>query len=1045
MKELFKKISLLSVLLMVSLVGMLQAQEQAAPFVVSGTITDQFGLAVNNVIVRTEVGKNENFTQNDGKFSIAISDGSKNLLVSCLGYVTQRIDIANRKTIDIQLERDFLKKDALVNMGYTSVVKNAGTSAIAIITGEELEQVPTAFLSSKLTGNLLGLTTAEYSGSLTAPSVYKYVRGISSLNTIEPYVILDGIFCDNSAYENIPSSDIEHIVLLKDASALSLYGLQGSNGAIVITTKRGKAGDLKFSVNASQAFQEMTRKPFRINSWEYAAFRNQAAYNDNRQIEGGLFSQYSAGEIQKYKDQSDELYPNNDYYHQSWNDWSTRQRLGVNVVGGSDQAKYYSSINFTHAGVPFKTDASNDKYDPSPNYYRADFRGNLDMNLTKDFSGFLLISGSVAKENFPGSVTSPGGIYSTLFNFAPSMYGPLVPTDTNDPPGPSSNQIITNGKGESSTYGMLNRSGYAYYLTTNVNTQIGLKYDLNTLTKGLSLSGSLGYALYAYIGQRGTQTYEQYQQPSRESLEFIRYGSSVNGPLTIVPAPAYGSYNLNYLAKLDYQRDFDKHSVGAMAYFNYSTRIQPQWQTAAASMFPYLRQNNGVSLSYGFDKTYFAKVDVGYTGSDQFAPANRYVFTPSVAVAWLATNEDFLKDINGLSYLKFRGSIGYTANDRFNGNRLAYMDNLSLSGQELGVGNPNLVAERTLMQNIGVEAGLFGQVSITFDAFTNATDNMIVTDNKMPVYAGTYVYAPSNAPPFNIGKMKNKGFELGVNYDKQLNKNFTAFAGLMLSYSKNTIVATNEIERPTPEYASPYLYTGYAANQQVGYVVDYDYKNMDGVSNGFINDVATLAQYKDMYEKGGIGSPRLGDLIYKDMNKDGKIDNRDYMPIKGSSLPATIYSFSGGFRYKSVEFSFMFQGVGDKYTDIGNSTGINETYHEGVFSDAHLNAWTEERYANRESISFPALGNRVSTSHRPNDFFVQNTSFIRLKNVELAYTLPISVAKGLSAKKIRLAVNAHNVFTWTSMSMTKHFDPEAPELAVVQPFRIINIDARFTF
>lgn len=1045
MKRLLQKISLLTIVLLMGSFGcMLWAQKDAPSFVVDGTVRDEFGLSVDNVIVRSEGGKNEDFTHIDGKFRIKVSDGSKNLILSCRDYSTQIVNIENNVSVDVLLRKDIFKKDAILNLGYTSEVKNASTSSTSMVTGEELEKVPGAFLSSKLTGNLLGLTTMDYGGSLTSPSFNKYVRGLSSLNTSEPYIILDGILCDNNAYENIPSSDIQSICLLKDASALSLYGLQGSNGALVITTKRGASGKLKFTVNVDQSFQEMTRIPYRFNSWDYATLKNQAAYNDNRQVVGGLFSQYSAEEIQKYRDQGDALYPNNDYYHQFWDDWSLRQRIGVNALGGNDLAKYYTSINVTHQEIPFKIDRSNKEYDPSPNYYRIDFRGNLDMNFTENFSGFLLISGSVAKENLPGAVSSSSGIYSNLFNFAPSMYGPLVPMDTASQH-LASNQVLTNSKGDAATYGLLNRSGYAYYLTTNVTTQIGLKYDLGNFTKGLSLSGNLGYGLYSYIGQIGTQTYEQYQQLFRDSLNFIRYGSSVNGDLKIVPAPAYGSYHINFTGKLDYHRDFNEHSIGAMAYFNYEEKIQPTWQTATASIFPYLHQNNGVSLNYGFDNKYFAKVDMGYTGSDQFAPKNRYVFTPSVAVAWVASNENFLKGIKELNYLKFRGSIGYTANDRFTGNRLAYMNNLSISGQELGVGNPNLVAEKLLMQNIGVDMGLFNEISLAFDVFANSIDNMIVTDNRIPVYAGTYIYSPSNAPPFNIGKMENKGFDLGLDYFKQLNKDFSIFSSFKLSFSKNRILETNEIMRPTSEFASAFLYTGNSAYQQVGYVVDYDYKNSDGVANGFINDEATLAIYKDMYEKGGIGTPRLGDLIYKDENHDGKIDTKDYMPIKGSSLPSTSYSFSGGLQYKPLEFSFMFQGVGEKYDNIGNSTGINETYHEGVFSDAHLNAWTDERYANRESISFPALGIKTSTSHLPNDFFVQNTSFIRLKNVELAYTLPQSISKSISAQKIRIAVSAQNVFTWTTMTLTKHFDPEAPDLALVQPFMIINIGARLTF
>ena len=1045
MKHFFVKIPLITfALLMSTSLGAIWAQEKERISVVNGIVKDEFGTPIENVIVRTESGKNEDFTHIDGMFRIHISDGSKNIILSHQDYFTKILSIEETDFSEVILEKDFFKKDALVNMGYTSIVKNASTSATSLVTGEELEKVPGAFLSSKLSGYLLGLMTLENSGNLTSPTVNKYVRGISSLNTSQPSVILDGVLTDNNAYENIPASDIQSISILKDPSALSLYGLQGSNGALVISTKRGTSGKLKFNVNIDQSFQEMTRKPYRINAWDYATLRNQAAYNDDREITGGLFSQYAAEEIQKYRDQNDVLYPNNDYYHKFWNDWSMRQRIGVNAVGGTDVAKYYTSINLTHQEIPFNTDPLNEKYDPSPNYFRLDFRGNLDMNFTDNFSGFLLISGSVGRENYPGAVTSPSNLYSTLFNFAPSMFGPLVPNDTASYQ-LASNQVLTNNKGEIPTYGLLNRSGYAYYLTTNVNTQIGLKYGLDDFIKGLSLSGNLGYALYSYIGQIGTQTYELYQQPDRDSLAFIRYGSSVNSPLTIIPAPAYGSYLLNYTGKLNYQRKFNAHSVNAMAYFNYIEKIQPTWQTAAATMFPYLQQNNGVSISYGFDNKYYAKVDLGYTGSDQFAPANRYVSTPSVGAAWIASNENFMKGIEWLSFLKIRGSVGFTANDRFAGNRLSYMDNLSISGQELGIGNPNLVAEKTFMQNYGIDIEFHNAVSIVFDIFSNRIDNMIVTDNRLPVYTGTYNYSLANAPPNNIGAMENKGFDFGVDYYKQINKGFAVFSSLKLSYAKNIILVTNEIERPTPEYASAFLYTGNSAYQPIGYEVDYDYTNADGVANGYINDETTLAIIKEMYEKGGIGTPRLGDLIYKDKNNDGKIDTKDYTPIKGSWLPSTVYSLSGGLQYKSIELSVMAQGVGNRYVNVGYSTGINETYHEGVFSDAHLNAWSEERYANRESINFPALGIRSSTSHLPNDFFVQNTSFIRLKNVELAYTLPQIISKKISAQKIRIAVNAHNIFTWTTMKLTTHFDPEVPDLASIQPFKIINIGARVTF
>jgi len=1039
MLQLTRKMLRLIVLVLICFNSMLYAQDNTGSLMVEGIVRDEFGNPVNNAIVRSEIGKNEDFTHMDGKFSLQIKDGSRSIILSCYGYTTQQISIEKNTPLDVRLKRDYLHKDAVVHNWYIREVKSKSASAISTITGEELEHIPGAFLTSRLTGNLTGLTTTEYSGILTQPTISRNVRGISSVNTTEPYVIVDGLPSDNSAFENILPSEIESISLLKDAAALSLYGLQGSNGALVITTKRGHSGKLKFGVNVEQTFQQMTRKPYKINSWDYAGLKNTAALND------GLSPQFTAAEIQKYRDQNDELYPNNDYYNAYWKEWSARQNISVNATGGNDLAKYFTSINFTHIGVPFVTDRSNEKYDPSSSYWRMGFRGNLDMNLTKNFSAFLLISGNIIKENYPGSVNSPNSLYPALFNFAPSMYGPLVPQEK-EKFDLSAGQVLTNSKGSSSAYALINRSGYAYYLTTHVNTQVGLKYDLNRVTKGLNITGNVGYGLYSYIGQVATQSYEQYQQPNREELKFIRYGSSVNGPLTIAPAPAQGSYTMDYRINLNYQRDFGKHAIASTAYFNYATKILPTWQSSSpASMFPYLHQSNGLHISYGFDNKYIIQLNAGYTGSDAFASDRRYSFTPSVAAAWVASNEMFLAKNTWLTYLKLRASAGYTANDRFNGNRLAYMDNLSLQGQELGVGNPYLVAEKTFMQNYGFDLELFKRVTVSLDVFSNNTDNMILTDNRIPVFAGVYNYQLANAALLNMGEMTNKGFDLGVDYNKQFNRDFSVSAGVKYSYAKNKILTTNEIRKPVPEFASAYYYTGNPVGQIIGYQVDYDYKNADGVANGFINDAATLAKYKNMYETGGIGTPRLGDLIYKDLNNDGKIDERDYAPIKGSTVPAAVFSFVGGVRFKLMELNFMFQGIGNKYVDLGNATGINETYHEGIFSDAHLESWTPERYANREPISFPALGDKISTSHQPNDFFVQNTSFIRLRNIELAYTLPQSISGKITAQKIRIALSAQNLFTWTTLKMTRHFDPETPDLTLLQPFRAVNLAIRCVF
>lgn len=1023
---------------------------------VKGIVVNEYGEPLNNVLLRTLNGDFEYQTGIDGEFNFQIPTENKNIIFSLAGYTNATIAAVDSQNLTIQLKKDIFNKEEIVSLGYTSQSRMSIPGAVSIVSGDQLQKQPSAFLDRNLMGNLSGLISIEQNGDLSSNKILNRVRGFNSLNGQDPCIIIDGIPSSGSMYSSIPAEDILNVVLLKDAGTLALYGLQGATGALVITTRRGQIGPLKLKVSVDQAFQQMTRSPYRISSWDYAAYKNQAAYNDNPSL--GRFSQYSETAIQKFIAQDNPLYPNNDYFSMFWKDWSLMQRANVNVTGGGKFARYYSSISLIHQDIPFKTDPKQTKYDCNPAYYRADFRSNLDMTFNKRLSGFLRISGNIEKQDCPGQImldnnlsesnpnTNNSLIYNTLFNFSPATYGPLGPDSLSAKDGGL--QVLTNNKQANSSYGIINRSGYASFFNTNILSQVGLVHSMDYLVKGLSLSGTFGYTSNSTVGQIASQGYELWQRTGNsDELNLTKYGG-LNTPLAI-SSDAVGAYNLNYFVKLAYQKTIGKGSLDALAYFYYDQNMRGTWNVPA-TMLPYLHQSNGVSANYGYDSKYFAKVDLGYTGSDLFAPANRYSLTPSVSVAWIASSESFLKGIKWLNYLKFRSSIGYTANDRLAiDKRLLYMDELTPTGVENMVGNPNIVAEKSLMGNLGADLGLFDVVSISLDFFSNKMNNMLIEDRSLPQWAGTYIYdspfisstTGSNAPISNIGVMKNTGFDLDIEYSKPFNKNLSVNCGLKISHNRNLVIKYNDIERPTTEgeYAYPYQITGYSLGQNFGYLVDYSN------GNGFINNSTELIKYREMYERGGIGTPRLGDFIYKDLNNDGMISEKDYAPIKGVNFPETYYSFFTGLIFKSVEFSVMFQGIGDRYQNINGNLGINETLNDGVYSDAHANAWTEERFTSGEKISFPALGIKNSTSHLSNDFFIVNTSFIRLKNVFIAYKIPATVSKSIKAQEIKLVVSAQNLFTWTRMDMSRYVDPEVGTIGTIQPFRVFSIGLKLIF
>ena len=510
------------------------------------------------------------------------------------------------------------------------------------------------------------------------------------------------------------------------------------------------------------------------------------------------------------------------------------------------------------------------------------------------------------------------------------MYGPVTPFGEGILNG---NQVITHDNEKTPVYGMLNRSGYIQALVANINAQAGLVLDLSFLTKGLSLSGVMAYQTNSVNQTTTTQNFERYVRSKDFSkLDFSLLGSDSNTPLAYGKSSSF-YYNLNLFANVNYSRQFGDHSIDALGYIFY---LQQEKENASGSqILPYKRENLGLSATYGYKKRYFVKADLGYSGSEQFHPDNRYVATPAISAAWVVSSEPFMSNLSWLSNLKLRASYGLTANDQLGGERFLYLDYIDINGNEGLKGNPDLVAEKMKKQNYGVDLGLFNELTVSFDWYKSLCDNMLVSSaGLVPEYQGT---ALSNYPKTNSGKMENKGFEVQVMYNKQLNKDWSFYLAGSFSYNKNKVLNVNESPF-SDEYAYPYRTEGYSVNQQWGYLIDYSN------GNGMFNFEEELEQSSLSY---AFGTPRVGDFIYKDLNNDKIIDEKDKAPILNTTIPQHFYNFSGGFKYKGFEVNFLFQGTG-KFSRCISGVGAYESEYQGVFTDLHLQAWTPERWNNGE-------------------------------------------------------------------------------------------------
>lgn len=1019
-----------------SLGTILKAQNRS--ILISGVVQNEFGKPLSGTVVKSGNGENQTLTNVNGEYKVTVDDGSKSLIFSSPDYRKRTEEIEERNQIDVKLRHGGDHADEVIQLGYTSQLREETSGAIATVSGKELEKSPITNLTQSFSGRLSGLTTMESYSEPSRASTSLYVRGISAARTSTPLIVIDGMVCSyNSAQslEYISPGEIESVTVLKDASTAAIYGIQGANGVIIVTTKRGKQGELKISTRLDQSVEQVTTTPTIYSSAEYATMRNQAAYNDGK----GLNYFYSDAEIAKFNSgENSKLYPNNNWYDRYMKDFTTQQRVGIDANGGDEKAQFYSNINFMHQGGMFKTDQTN--YDPNGNDVWMNYRSNVDVKLNRYLKAYVHLSGNIKRERTSGTDIST--IYGSIFQLPPTMYGPVTPQVVDPNTGTvlaAGGDVITTDIVASPTYGLLNRTGYIRHTVTNINSHVGLDLDMSFLTKGLSMTGMFAYQTNSVGHLSTTQDYERYQRTTlKDTLTFTKKGSNVNSTLAYSKTHSF-YYHLSYKTAMNYNRTFGMHKVDGMAYLFYQRLTKTA--TTSPDCLPYNRLSSGLEASYGYDNRYLLKFDLGYSGSEQYARGSRYLTTPAISGAWVASNEAFMKDINWLSNLKLRASYGKTGNDQSGLGRYTYLDNVTVGTggnipslqytvTEGQVANPYIQAEVSKKQNYGIDLGLFNSLTISVDLFKERMENMVVSAiSTVPLYQGVVL---ANYPDINSGIFENKGYDITASYTKVINKDLTVSVGGMFSYVKNTIIDKSEALKDE-DYAYRKWEEGFSYGQSFGYLVDYSN------GNGFFNSTDEITNSNLVYS---FGTPRVGDLKYQDLNKDGKIDVKDKAPIGTGTIPRVTYSVSGGLTYKSFDVSFLFQGIGT-YSSIYSGMGIYETSYSGVYGALHRDAWTQERYENGEKITAPALSLATSTSHQSCDYYSYDRSFLRLKNLEIGYTLPASVTKAISADKVRFVLSGQNLFTWDKMK-SKDFGPEG-SYSAIPVYRVFNIGVSLDF
>lgn len=1025
----------IAAVLLLMVVGTGTALAQQSGKTITGKVLDENNQPMPGVTIIVDGTTNGTMTGPDGTFTLGGVPSGATVIVSCIGYTDQVLPEGKTNyLVSLVPDSEMLEETVVVAFGQQK--KLSVTGAISTVASADLRKTTSTRLDNALAGRVTGLTSMQSGGGQPGvDGATMYLRGAATTNGKSPLILVDGVERDN--IRTIDMNEVESISVLKDASATALYGVQGANGVILIQTRKGQKGKAQLNISVDQSWTSFTKEPSRLHSWEYCELRNEALMNDSQAPE------FSEETIAKFRnpllglDPSSPDYDNqvairkavycdNDYYRMYLKSNTPQTRANANISGGTDFVNYFVNVGYIHQGGNLNTESPDYLgYDPQCYMNRLSLRSNLDFHITKNLTASLNIASYAENVNMPAVGDLYRGDQSWMITdiiYQSQTILPISPGPVTDPRfGGVSDGVVGYNYLDRSAYEIINRRGFHTNKRKNLNTQFSVNWDLGELvTKGLSVNGMAAYDTYNIGVLEGRKKERVYNVRVDYDSETLSYSSS-NGdkiePLTMTSS-RFSNYQIYVQGSINYARTFGKHNVTAMA-----TAYRRFWEGTSADI-PYNVLGTAARATYSFDDRYLVEGNLGYNGSEQFAPSKRFGLFPSGSIGWIASNESFLKGNKYLTWLKFRASYGLVGNDSMGGLRFLYQDDNKIQSgngfvQGLGgkivkeglIGNKSITWELSKKMNLGVEIGLFKDFRINVDYFTEKRDQILLKRRTVPSFQGV---SSDYIPRVNMGKVDNHGVDVEVSYSHTFNRDFSISSRVNFGFNDNTAIELDEPMR-SEEYAYQYHEEGFRLGQEFGYLIDWD-----SPGNGYFTSQDEIDSY---YPYGFGGKPRVGDFVYKDVNGDGVIDQKDLSPIGYSTtVPGLNYGISLGLNFKGIDFNVLFSGLG-RYSKYYSGQGVVEWTKQGTYFDWTRNGWTEERYKNGEKITYPAISTTKTVSHTENDFFIQNRSFLRLKNIELGYTLPERFLSKVGVKALRVYVSGQNLFVWDNLRIT-HIDPE---------------------
>lgn len=986
--------------------------------VVKGVVVDETGEPVIGATVLI-VGGNATqgtVTDFDGNFTLNAKPGTK-LKISYIGY--EDMQVVAKDGMKVQL-----KASGAVNLKAVEVVaygvqkKVTVTGALSSVKSEDLVRTPVGDVSNVLGGQLSGVTTVQYSGEPGSDQATVYVRGQATFNGATPLVQVDGV---ERSMSDIDPEEIESITVLKDASATAVFGVRGANGVVLITTKRGAEGKAKISASTSFGLLTPTKMVEQASSYEYAMFYNQMCKND------GIPTVFSDVVIQKFKDGSDPIrFPSTQWADYIMKDYTVQTKHNLNISGGTKTARYFINVGYYTQGGLFKEFGQ--KYDFGYQYNRFNYRANLDLDVTRTTTISFNVAGNVGNATKPYTGQGSSGMVSELYHATPFsspgiIDGKYVATETQyDDCG--TDQLPFTGSSGITYFGNASTTGGFMKTTSNkLQFDLSLSQKLDMITKGLLFKIKGSYNSNYDVYKNGASSKATYIPVLQADGSYLYKKSGEDSEIKYDKMTTSRGRNWYFETSLNYNRSFGLNTVTGLLLYNQSKTYYPSTYSDIPSGYVGLVGR----ITYDWNNRYMAEMNVGYNGSENFAPGKRYGLFPAFSVGWVVSEEKFFKPLTKVvSFMKLRASYGLVGNDKINGTRFMYLPDVygvnsngvfsrGNYGYNFGINNntvwkgayeskknnADVTWEHAYKQDYGVDINfLKDKLRATFDYYFEHRTDILLTDATVPSLVGYTM------PSTNEGIVDSWGYEVSLKWNDKIGKDFRYWAGINLSYNQNEVVERKE----TPQPNGYQMQKGHRLGSRSQYKFFRFY------------DENTPALYEKTF-----GEPfptqiaenlQNGDAVYVDLNHDGKIDANDMSRDYGyTDDPEYMIGMNIGFSYKGWSFNTQWTGawnVSRQIEDVFRTpfTGRDNIKYGGLLK-YHLNhTWTVDNPS--QDAEYPrATWENNANNYVSSTLFEKDAKYLRLKTLQVSYDFKMPFMKKLGLTQLQLALSGYNLITFT--------------------------------